>query len=115
MILVPEAIPVTRPVPLPIVATEGRLLVHVPPGVGSTSVVVPPTHIFVVPTIVAGVAITLNDVVALQPVTGNVYAIVATPGALPVTTPVVPPTVAIVMLLLDHVPAGEVLGSVRLT
>jgi len=97
------------------VATEGRLLVQVPPGVGSTSVVVPPTHIFVVPTIAAGVAITLNDDVALQPVTGNVYAMVVRPGATPVTTPVVLPMVAIELLLLDHVPAGEVLGSVRLT
>ncbi len=38
MTVVPSATPVNNPVPVPMVATDGVLLLHVPPGVASDSV-----------------------------------------------------------------------------
>jgi hypothetical protein len=60
----PGVTPVTVPVSEPIVATEVLLLFHVPPNVASLSVLVVPTHIFVVPVIAAGVAYTVTPLVA---------------------------------------------------
>ena len=55
MIAVPAAMPVTTPLPAPIVATEGVLLVHeTPVGDGSVKFAVEPTQIAVVPTMAAG-------------------------------------------------------------
>lgn len=67
IIAVPAAIPVTTPVDEPIVATEGVLLVHVPPPGVLESVVVFPAHIIAVPKIPVGPALTETVIVALQP------------------------------------------------
>lgn len=66
---VPAAMPVTIPV-VPTDPDEGRLLLHVPPGVTSLKVVDVPTQIFTVPVIAAtvGKGLTVIIVVALQPV-----------------------------------------------
>ena len=42
IVVVPRAIPVTTPDELPTVAIEISLLLHVPPGVMSLNVIVPP-------------------------------------------------------------------------
>jgi hypothetical protein len=62
---VPVVIPVAMPVPTPIVACAVLLLVHVPPPVASVSIVVEPTHTFVVPPIGAGNGLTVigDDVI----------------------------------------------------
>jgi hypothetical protein len=72
------------------------------------NVVIEPTQTVVVPVIVAGNGSTVTVAVALQPVE-SVYVIVAAPADTPVTTPVVKPTLAVLGLLLLHVPPVEVL------
>ena len=98
--------PVTMP-EVPTVAIPGALLLHVPPGVPSVRSVVWPTHADAEPVIAAAVAeFTVTGVVAMQPLTE--YVIVAIPPVpTPVTMPPVP-TVATAILLLDHVPPGDV-------
>ena len=68
MVGVPAEIPVTKPVPVPIVAREVLLLLHVPPIVTSDKVVVEPTHTFIVPVIAAGTGLTVMIFVVIQPV-----------------------------------------------
>jgi hypothetical protein len=63
----PDDIPVTKPVVEPIVATAGLLLLQVPLPIPSLSVVVAPTHIFVLPVIAIGKVFTVTVAVALQP------------------------------------------------
>jgi hypothetical protein len=87
-------------------ATAELLLVQLPPGVGSVSVVVRPLQMLVVPAIAAGLGYTVIGVVIRQPV-GNVYVMVVAPSATPVTTPVVEFTEAMAPLADDHVPPGE--------
>jgi hypothetical protein len=65
------AVPMARPLTVPVGvtgATDGLLLLHVPPGVASLSVVIPPTHTAGSPVMGFGAAITLMIVVTLQPV-----------------------------------------------
>ena len=50
------------------VAIAVLLLLHTPPEVASVSVVVRPTHTFVVPPIAAGFGLTVKLVTAKQPV-----------------------------------------------
>ena len=51
MIVVPDDIPVTTPVALPILPAAGLVLVHTPPGTMSDNMVVNPTHTLSVPVI----------------------------------------------------------------
>ena len=98
--------PVTTPLSEPIVATDGMLLLHNPPGTISKSVVVvDPVHAVAGPRIGPGVGLTVTTLFTEQPV-GNVYTIVVVPVAMPVTIPVVAPTVAVPGELLSHVPPG---------
>ena len=105
MVVVPAVTPVTTPEPETTVATEVLLLVHVPDGVASLSVVVNPEHTAKVPVIFAGNGLTVITLVLIQPV-GNVYVIVDVPATRPLTRPVPELTVAAVVLLLLHVPKG---------
>ena len=59
--------PANTPVSEPIVPTAGALLLHVPPGVASVSVVVSPIHTLVPPAIAAGDGITVTVRKAVQP------------------------------------------------
>jgi hypothetical protein len=63
IVVVPDAIPETMPVN-PIVATEGTVLLHVPPKVASAKGVVVPTQTVEDPVILAGVALTVTGVTA---------------------------------------------------
>ena len=65
---VPADTPVTRPVPLPTVATVVLLLVHAPPGLASERVTLYPVHMLtgVDGVIAAGFALTVNDAVTKQ-------------------------------------------------
>jgi hypothetical protein len=65
--VVPVVIPLTMPEVDPTVATEVVLLVHVPPGVASVSVIVDPAQTLVGPPMAAGVALTVTIVVARHP------------------------------------------------
>ena len=63
----PPDTPVTRPA-VPTVATPGAPLLHVPPGVGSDSEAVAPTHMLTAPAgeMAAGLAITVTGAVTKQ-------------------------------------------------
>ena len=100
---VPGEIAVNNPVEETMEATNGLLLLHVPPVVLLARVVVSPTQSAVVPEIGAGSGLTVNGVVIKQPVDA-VYVIVATPADSPVTTPVDESIEATAGLLLLHVP-----------
>ena len=67
-ISVPDPTPFTIPLEEPIVATPGVPLVHVPVPLPSVKVVFCPTQTFNVPPIVAGMGLTVNGVVMIQPV-----------------------------------------------
>src|ERR1019366_9069008 len=95
---VPGAMPETTPV-LPTVATAVLLLLHVPPGVASVSVVVLPAQTVAVPVTDDGNAFTVTVAEAVQP-PDVVYVIDAVPGAMPETTPVLPTVATAVLLLL---------------
>ena len=60
---VPATIPFTRPVPAPIDAVPGALLLHVPPAVTSESNVVKPTHTARLPSIGVGLGFTVTTAV----------------------------------------------------
>ena len=62
----PAAIPLTMPVPAPIEATVGALLVHTPPDAGFVNVIVWPTHTIDGPPI-APIGFTVTALVAMQP------------------------------------------------
>jgi hypothetical protein len=102
IIVVPADMPLTRPEELPIVATEVLLLLQVPPGVASDSVVVAPRQMLKRP-VIGGDELMVTDLIALQPVP-SVYIMVSIPPASPVTIPVPVPTRAIEVLLLLHTP-----------
>ena len=107
------AVPAVRPVTTPdvlIVAVVGALLLHVPPGVASASVVVLPAHSLAVPVIAATAGpasvVKVVDAEAVQPaILVTLYIIVAAPGATGVTVPVLL-TVATVTSVLPHTPPG---------
>lgn len=109
--MVPEAIPLTTPVPGTTDATEGLLLVQIPPMVGSVSVILSPTHTCVGPLIGPGAAITVTVVVAAQP--PAVYDISVVPLLMPVTRPEVETTVATVGVILLQAPPPTPSLSVR--
>lgn len=67
MLAVPADTPQTTPVEEPTV-TVAELLLHVPPGVPSVSVVHVPTHMLKVPDIADGLGFTVTGVVVKQPV-----------------------------------------------
>jgi len=71
IVKVPEAIPVTIPEEVPIVANPVILLLHVPPVVASPSVAEVPTQILFGPVTAAGVVFTVALAVIKHPV-GNV-------------------------------------------
>ena len=103
-------IPVTVPVEEPIVATPVLELVHVPPPIAATRLVVLPIQMMLVPVIADGVAFTVTTAVFTQ--LPAVYDMVTVPAATPVTTPVDEPTVAKPVLLLLHVPPVVAQASV---
>jgi hypothetical protein len=59
--------PVTTPEEVPIVATAGLLLVHVPPGVASVSVMVVPRQTLDDPEMEAGDGLTVTTALTVQP------------------------------------------------
>jgi hypothetical protein len=108
---VPKASPFTMPVEGFTVATDGLLLVHVPPAGVLLSVAVIPIQTFEPPVIDAGKALTVRSTVCAQPVP-TVYVIVVVPTAAPPATPVKRATVPITGLLLVQSPPGALLVSV---
>ena len=108
---VPIVTPVTRP---PAIVARVLLMLQVPPGAGSESVMVEPIHTFEGPLITpaSGVVFTVTICEAvLEPHELVIaYPIVSIPAITPVTTP--PATVAEALLLLHAPPAGK---AVRLT
>lgn len=98
---VPAVTPVTKP-EVGLIVAFAVLTLHVPPLAELVSALVAPSHTFGVPTIAAGVGLTVNGIVTKQPV-GNVKEIFKEPAATPVTIPVPEPTVASEALLLLHV------------
>lgn len=107
----PAVIPFTNPVADPTVATDVLPLIHVPPGVVDVSVVVRATHRPRLPVMLAGVALTVIDLVTAQPAPRE-YVIVTVPEITPLTIPDREPAVAIDVLLLVQRPPGTALVSV---
>lgn len=68
IVAVPELMPVTMPVPEPMVAMSVLLLVQAPPPVISESVADVPTHTVNGPVMAAGPALTVSVRIATQPV-----------------------------------------------
>jgi hypothetical protein len=113
MIEVPIVRPVTTPLMLPMVATVGLLLVHIPPPTLLPNVVVVPAQALLVPVMAPGASSVVNTVVVRQPVP-SVYDIVAVPVATVVTMPDVEPIVATPVLSLVHIPPPVALVRVVL-
>ena len=67
MIAVPSDAPVTNPEAEPTGATDGLILLHVPPVVPSVKVLVSPTQTPEVPEMGNGTGLTVTGIVALQP------------------------------------------------
>lgn len=84
------------------VATEVLLLVHVPPEAGVT-LAVELSHTLVAPPSTGNASTRTDEVVAEHPLVLLVKVKVTEPDAIPVTTPPLV-TVAILVLLDDHVP-----------
>lgn len=95
---------------LPTVAVPGDPLLHVPPAVASESMVPLPAQNDPKPVIAAGDVFTVMAFTAKQVPSAQVMFTV--PAAIPVTTPEDEPTVAIDVLLLDHVTPGVISISV---
>ena len=68
IVVVPKPSDVTKPVPVPTLATPELELVHVPPAGRSDNKVVPGLQIIKLPVIVDGNELTVATVVAMQPV-----------------------------------------------
>lgn len=108
----PKETPVTTPVAASTVARAVLLLLQVPPGKELLRVVVAPKHAMNTPVIGPGVGVTVTVATALQPAT--VYIMLAVPGVIPVTTPVVALTVATPVDKLLQVPPPLELDKVVL-
>ena len=67
MEVLPAESALTTPVDEPMMAIEVLLLLHVPPGVASVSVVVKPMQPLLVPLIAPGNGFTVTSVMAVQP------------------------------------------------
>lgn len=107
----PPDTPVTTPEVEPIVATDVVPAIQVPPVEVVLSVVVNPSQAYNVPVIGLGVGLTVATLVTgVHPVME--YEIIVVPGTIEVTTPEKVSMVAIVVLLLVHVPPETVLVSV---
>jgi hypothetical protein len=88
IIVVPEVIPDTTPLPEPMVATEVLLLLQVPPDTLLLSVLVVPVHTVVVPVIGDAVFTVMPAKVALTPqILEAAYAMTAVPPDTPVAIP----------------------------
>jgi hypothetical protein len=103
MVDVPGVTPVTYP-KASIEATPELVLLHVPPVVAFASDTICDTHNDKVPVIGVDAAFTVIGNTALQAVAASVNVIFTVPPVTPVTIPVVPPTVAFVLLAV-HEPA----------
>jgi hypothetical protein len=103
IVALPATPPVTTPLDVPTVATDVLFVLHVPPAVASLSVIFEPEHTDEAPDMVPGAPITVIVVVTALPQPVE-YEITALPAITPVTMPVPEPTVAVVVLLLLHVP-----------
>ncbi len=68
MVVVPIAMPETRPDETPIVATAVLLLAHVPPVTALVSVFDPPVQTVFMPVIAGGKGFTVTIIVDIQPV-----------------------------------------------
>jgi hypothetical protein len=97
----PAATPVTIPFSDPINATDGPADVHTPPVGVEVSVILAPVHAVDGPLIVVGALVTFTVAVLVQPA-AEVHVMMTEPVAMPFTTPVVAPIVAIEGLLLAH-------------
>src|ERR1043165_8701482 len=86
MVDVPSDTPVNIPELEPTVATPGLVENHVPPGTVLCNVDVPPRQTFAEPVIGVGAMFTVTACVTEQP-RPSVYAMLATPGNTPVTSP----------------------------
>lgn len=84
-------------------ATDGLLLLQVPPEVASLNELVPPAHTLSVPVIAAGAELIVSVWEVRQPVP-NVYTITVVPGVTPVAIPVEASIVATPVFVLVHVP-----------
>lgn len=96
IIAVPGPPQLTTPDVASIEATDGKLLLHVPPPERQLKVVLPPAHAESVPDITVGKGLTVTGFVVEQPV-GSVYVMVAVPAPTPFSVPVdetvaMPPT-----------------------
>jgi hypothetical protein len=69
MVVTPAETPVTTPDAESTDAIEGLRLVHKPPDIESPNVVEDPVHTVLLPEIGAGAAVTVTDLVTLQPPT----------------------------------------------
>ena len=107
MVVVPPDTPVITPVVELIKAMPDAALDQVPPDVTSVSVEELPWQSVRVPEIGDGAGLTVTTVEVLQPVEPKTKMIVVVPELTPVTTPVVDPTVATDVLLLDQVPVPD--------
>ena len=101
IVAVPALAPVTVP---PVTPADVELLVHVPPLVASVSTVVDPWQMTAVKGVIAtGALFTVTGFVTKQP-DELVNVMLAVPTPEPVTVPLTLPTLAILLLLLLHVP-----------
>ena len=92
---------------MPAVASNGLLLLHVPPVVAEFKVVEVPGQIFVFPVMAAGTALTVMVLLTLQPPV-SVYVIFKVFADTPDTTPEEALTVAAEILPLVQVPPNGV-------
>lgn len=95
----------------PTVAIPVLLLVQVPPDIVFDRLVAEPAHIEDAPEMTAGRAFTVT-ITFLEHPNGDVYVMRTVLADSPVTTPSELPTVAVLVLLLLHVPLGVVLERV---
>ncbi len=109
---VPTDTGITAPVVLPIVATAGVALLHVPPEVELVSVEPLPIHEDNDPDIAAGSALTVNTAPVAHPF-DKVYDIIEVPAETAATTPEELPIVATEAVALVQVPPEVVLVSVE--
>jgi hypothetical protein len=112
MTTVPGVPPVTIPVPEPTVAIVVLLLLQVPLADALLKVIFKPAQTVDAPDIVPGGAITVIVLVASVPQPVE-YLITTVPAIPPVTIPDPEPTVAILVLLVFHVPPAILLLNVR--
>jgi hypothetical protein len=111
------AVPAVKPFTIPleelIIATD-VLPLHVPPVTVFVKVVAKPAQTDAVPPMAGGSGLTVKTTVDVQP-DGSVYVITVVPDASPLTTPLLIPIVATVVLLLLQVPPVVLLLKVAVS